>query len=118
MGVWLFHGFFKWRHLDDQLKWRRSSYQCDEPTGSHHDQHVRCRWQTMQLLGVNWVLCAVIGITPELAELGQAASSGGVVGNRPDRIEPRANKRRPKALDLLAIPRAEYHARLQAVDGM
>ncbi|WP_218932763.1 hypothetical protein [Roseimaritima multifibrata] len=32
--------------------------------------------------------------------------------HREGRIEPRANKRRPKVLKLLAIPRAAYQAQL------
>ncbi len=33
-----------------------------------------------------------------------------VVGNRPDRAEPRGNKRRPKVLKLMTIPRRVFHA--------
>lgn len=33
------------------------------------------------------------------------------VGNRPDRVEPRAVKRRPKVLALLTVPRAQARAR-------
>ena len=69
---------------------------------------------TMQLLGTNWLLCAVIGVTSELAELGQEASSSEVVGHRPDRGEPRVNKRRPKVLALMTKPRLKYHAKLGA----
>jgi putative transposase len=69
---------------------------------------------TMQLLGTNWLLCAVIGVTPLLAELGQDASSSEVAGHRPDRVEPRVNKRRPKVLALMTKPRREYHAELGA----
>jgi hypothetical protein len=36
------------------------------------------------------------------------------VGNRPDRIEPRAIKRRPKPQDLLTVPRDEARAKLLA----
>jgi hypothetical protein len=67
---------------------------------------------TMQLLGVNWILCAVIGVTAELAQLGQEASRSEVVGKRPDRVEPRVNKRRPKVLALMTKPRRAYHAEL------
>jgi hypothetical protein len=67
---------------------------------------------TMQLLGTNWLLCAVIGVTSELAQLGQEASSSEVVGHRPDRGEPRVNKRRPKVLALMTKPRLKYHAEL------
>jgi hypothetical protein len=36
------------------------------------------------------------------------------VGHRPDRVEPRAKKRRPKPLPLLTEPRQQARARLQA----
>ena len=36
---------------------------------------------------------------------GQEASSSEVVGHRPDRVEPRVNKRRPKVLALMTKPR-------------
>ncbi len=36
------------------------------------------------------------------------------VGHRPDRVEPRAKKRRPKPLPLLTEPRQQVRARLQA----
>jgi hypothetical protein len=67
---------------------------------------------TMQLLGTNWLLCAVTGVTNELAQLGQEASSSEQVGHRPGRNEPRANKRRPKVLALMTKPRHEYQAEL------
>jgi hypothetical protein len=59
---------------------------------------------TQQLLANNWLLAAV-KLTAVLVELGQQISSSEVVGDRPDRIEPRANKRRPKRLALLTKPR-------------
>ena len=59
---------------------------------------------TMQLLASNWVLASVM-LTPELVHLGLQTSSSEIVGNRPDRVEPRANKRRPKLLALLTKPR-------------
>jgi len=59
---------------------------------------------TMQLLATNWVLSSVIR-SNELIELGLQAASSERVGNRLDRIEPRANKRRPKLLALLTKPR-------------
>ena len=67
---------------------------------------------TMQLLGTNWLLGALIGVTDILAQLGQEASSSERVGHRPDRIEPSANKRRPKVLALMTKPRRDYHAEL------
>ena len=65
---------------------------------------------TQQLLANNWLLASVI-LTAELVELGQQTSASEIVGNRPDRVEPRANKRRPKLLALLTKPRAQ--ARLE-----
>lgn len=65
---------------------------------------------TLQLLANNWLLASVI-LTAELVELGQQTSASEIVGNRPDRVEPRANKRRPKLLALLTKPRAQ--ARLE-----
>ncbi|MDB4614608.1 IS4 family transposase [bacterium] len=59
---------------------------------------------TQQLLANNWLLASVM-LTKELIELGQQTSSSEVVGNRLDRVEPRANKRRPKVLALLKKPR-------------
>ncbi|MFY9255175.1 MAG: hypothetical protein WAO83_17120 [Fuerstiella sp.] len=57
-------------------------------------------------------MCAVIGVTPLLADLGQEASGSEAVGHRPDRVEPRVSKRRPKVLALMTKPRHEYHAEL------
>ena len=59
---------------------------------------------TLQLLATNWLLASVI-LTDELVALAQQVSSSEVVGNRPDRVEPRANKRRPKLIALLTVPR-------------
>ena len=69
---------------------------------------------TLQLLGTNWLLCAVIGVTAELSALGQAASSSEQVGHRPGRVEPRMNKRRPKMIALMTKPRHECRAELGA----
>ena len=59
---------------------------------------------TMQLLAGAWVLAAVM-LTDELIKLGLEMSSSQKVGNRPDRVEPRANKRRAKLIALLKKPR-------------
>lgn len=69
---------------------------------------------TMQLLATNWLLCAVIGVTAELAELGQLMPCSEQVGHREGRIEPRANKRRPKLIALMTKPRSEYQAEVEA----
>jgi len=59
---------------------------------------------TLQLLATNWVLASVM-LTIELVQLGLETSSSETVGDRLDRVEPRANKRRPKLLALLTKPR-------------
>ena len=59
---------------------------------------------TLQLLAANWVLASVM-LTAELVQLGLETSSSETVGDRLDRVEPRANKRRPKLLALLKKPR-------------
>jgi hypothetical protein len=69
---------------------------------------------SMQLLATNWLLCAVIGVTAELAELGQVMPCSEQVGHREGRIEPRKNKRRPKLLALMTKPRSEYQAEMGA----
>lgn len=69
---------------------------------------------TMQLLATNWLLCAVIGVSEELATLGQEASRSQRVGHRDGRVEPRVNKRRPKILALMKKPRHQLRAELEA----
>jgi hypothetical protein len=69
---------------------------------------------TQQMLASNWLLCAVVGVTPELVKLGQTAPCSQRVGHRDGRVEPRGNKRRPKLLALLAKPRKVYQAELKA----
>lgn len=64
---------------------------------------------TMQLLGVNWLLSAVNGVSPQMAQMAQEASCSERVGNRPNRYEPRANKRRKKVIAFMTKPRAAYH---------
>ncbi len=69
---------------------------------------------TMQLLATNWLLCAVIGVTEELAQLGQAMACSEQVGHRDGRIEPRKNKRRPKLIALMTKPRRVYQDEMKA----
>jgi hypothetical protein len=69
---------------------------------------------TMQLLATNWLLCAVIGVTAELAELGQATPCSEQVGHREGRLEPRKNKRRPKIIALMTKPRRVYQNEMKA----
>lgn len=59
---------------------------------------------TLQLLAANWLLASVM-LTAELVQLGLETGSSETVGDRLDRVEPRANKRRPKLLALLNKPR-------------
>jgi len=60
---------------------------------------------TLQLFATTWLLASVTR-TQELIELGTAMPASQTVGNRLNRIEPRANKRRPKLIALLTKPRA------------
>ena len=69
---------------------------------------------TQQLLATNWLLCAVIGVSEEMATLGQQTSGSERVGHRDGRVEPRANKRRPKVLALMTKPRRQLQAELNA----
>ena len=59
---------------------------------------------TMQMLATKWVLAAVI-LTEELIELGMQTPTSQRTGHRPDRVEPRVNKRRPKLIALMKKPR-------------
>jgi hypothetical protein len=73
---------------------------------------------TMQMLASSWLLAAVLDGACDAAEsLGALrVIHGGShrVGNRPDRVEPRAVKRRPKPHPLLTKPRSQAHAELIA----
>lgn len=66
---------------------------------------------TMQLLANNWALASA-NLTRALVELGKQAPRSETVGNRLDRVEPRANKRRPKLLALLTKPRHQARQEL------
>ena len=63
----------------------------------------------MQSLATTWLLAGVAK-TSELVQLGLSMTASEAVGNRLGRIEPRANKRRPKIIALLTKPR---HAAIQ-----
>lgn len=64
--------------------------------------------KTLQMLGANWLLCGVIGVSETMASLGQSQPADATVGHRPGRFEPRKNKRRPKVLALMTKPRDAY----------
>jgi putative transposase len=73
---------------------------------------------TMEMLANSWLTAAVLDGTCDAAErlVRLRVSHGGShrVGNRPDRVEPRAVKRRPKSHPLLTTPRAQARAALVA----
>lgn len=66
--------------------------------------------RTMVMLGTTWLMCGSCGVNESMVEIGQALPLDTVIGHREGRIEPRANKRRPKVLKLLTIPRGEHQA--------
>lgn len=67
----------------------------------------------MQTLATSWVLASVM-LTCEIIQMGIQSVVSEQVGNRLDRVEPRANKRRPKILALLTKPRNQARAELIA----
>lgn len=71
--------------------------------------------ETYQLLSTNWLLCACVGVKGSMAMASQQQSTCAVIGNRPGRSEPRENKRRPKVLKLMTVPRKLFHAALAAL---
>lgn len=70
---------------------------------------------TQQMLAVNWLTGAITKITDELVTLGQKIPCSERVGHRTGRMEPRARKRRTKALALLKKPRHHYHQQRRAI---
>lgn len=74
---------------------------------------------TMQMLASTWLTAAVVvGSISDAAErliaLRLAHGGSHPVGNRANRVEPRAVKRRPKPHDLLTTPRTQARAKLIA----
>ncbi len=70
----------------------------------------------MQAIAASWIVAAQAGasVFAALVEAHLANLAGHRVGNRPDRVEPRAVKRRPKSHRLLTKPRAEARRELLA----
>lgn len=66
--------------------------------------------ETYQLLSTNWLLCGCIGVKNSMAVASQQQGTCAIIGNRPGRSEPRENKRRPKVLRLMTVPRKVFHA--------
>lgn len=64
---------------------------------------------SLQMLANQWIIAAALPrqstARVRLIILRVISGSGHVVGNRPDRVEPRAVKRRPSPLALLTVPR-------------
>jgi len=71
--------------------------------------------ETYQILSTNWLLCACTDVNEAMSVACQAQGVCAVVGNRPGRIEQRANKRRPKSLKLMTTTRSEFQAALAAL---
>jgi hypothetical protein len=71
--------------------------------------------ETHQLLATNWLLCACVGVTEAMAVSAQRQGVCAVAGQRPDRVEPRENKRRPKVLKLMTVARKIFHATVAAL---
>lgn len=74
---------------------------------------------TLQMLANGWLLAAVVvdgtcDAAEPLVRLRVIHGGSHRVGNRPDRVEPRSVKRRPKAHPLLTTPRAQARAELVA----
>ncbi len=61
--------------------------------------------ETYQHLSTNWLLTACVSVSEPMAASSQQQGVCRIVGNRPDRVEPRENKRRPKTIKLMTTPR-------------
>jgi hypothetical protein len=69
----------------------------------------------LQIIAAGWITAAIaVEHLPLLQESGLSFLADRRVGDRPDRVEPRAIKRRPKPHDLLTVPRHEARAKLLA----
>ena len=63
---------------------------------------------TYQMLSTNWLVGAIVEPSVWMRQAMLDQPVGEIVGNRPDRVEPRANKRRPKVLELLTVSRRQW----------
>ena len=70
----------------------------------------------MQKIAAGWVVAPLLSEAAArvLITTNQKHLQGHRVGNRPDRVEPRAVKRRPKVLALMTVPRDQARAELLA----
>ncbi|WP_404307082.1 IS4 family transposase [Neorhodopirellula lusitana] len=71
--------------------------------------------ETYQVLSTNWLLCACVGVSKPMVIASLSQCTCAVVGNRPGRAEPRENKRRPKTLKLMKVPRWIFHAAMASL---
>lgn len=83
---------------------------------SGHYPHQLSFTATLQMLATTWLIAALPdGVTPRAAALVMLRLASGAshrVGLRPDRVEPRAIKRRKSSHKLLTEPRAQARAKL------
>jgi hypothetical protein len=104
-----------WTHLLAYNLIRRSILQSAEASGL--SPRALSFTAAMQAIAASWIVAVLAD--PEmfgvLVDAYLANLAGHRVGNRPDRVEPRALKRRPKSRRLLTKPRAE--ARLELLAG-
>ena len=71
--------------------------------------------ETHQLLATNWLLCTCVGVSEAMAVSSQQQGTFAIIGQRPDRVEPRENERRPKVYKLMAVARRMFNAALAAI---
>ena len=104
-----------WMHLLAYNLIRRSILQSAQASGC--SPRALSFTAAMQAIAASWIVAAQAGasVFGALVEAHLANLAGHRVGNRPDRVEPRAVKRRPKPHRLLTKPRAE--ARLELLAG-
>lgn len=73
----------------------------------------------LQSIAASWLVIVVSNdtVVAHLLAAGRANVSAHMVGNRPDRVEPRAVKRRPKPHALLTKPRSQARAELHTQES-
>ena len=103
-----------WTHLLAYNLIRRSILQSAEASG--HSPRELSFTAAMQSIAASWIVAVLSNrsMFSVLVEAHLANLAGHRVGNRPDRVEPRAVKRRPKPHRLLTKPRAEARLDLLA----
>jgi len=104
-----------WTHLLAYNLIRRSILQSAQASGC--SPRALSFTAAMQAIAASWMVAALAdrSLFGALVAAHLANLAGHRVGNRPDRVEPRAVKRRPKPHRLLTKPRAE--ARLELLAG-